>query len=508
VSRRLDQRFGLLAGGSRAALPRHRTLRSLIDWSYDLLSDAEKALLNRMSVFAGGCTLEAAENVCTGEGINATAVLDLLASLVDKSLIVADERDGATRYGLLETVRHYARDQLRDSGEEEQTHGRHLRCFAALAEDGEARLRGPEQVEWLDRLAMEHDNVRAALTRSAADGGDVVSGLRLAGAFFPFWLRRGYFGEGRRWISELLAVAPRGPAGGATRAKALHAAGVLAWRQSDHTDAYTHLKESLEISRVLGDRRGYANALHSLALVDADRCDYVTARAALEEALRIYRELGDRWDIANALSSLGNVARRQGDYPAAQSLCEEALALHRMLDEPFGIAFALTGLAIIANRRHDYPVARARYEEALPIFRRLGDRLGIATTLAGIGTVAGLQGDLAAAKTLLKEALVIQRELGDRNGIALSLEALAAACATASPDRAARMWGAASQWREESGTAMPPARKSDYDRQVAVARAALSDDAAFDLAWGEGRAMTLENALRYALDAEDAALVG
>jgi non-specific serine/threonine protein kinase len=432
----------------------------------------------------------------------------LLTSLVDKSLLVADERDGATRYGLLETVRHYARDQLRDSGEEEQTHGRHLGYFATLAEDGEARLRGAEQEEWLDRLATEHDNVRAALTRAAADGGDVVDGLRLAGAFSPFWLRRGYFGEGRRWISDLLGVAPRGPAAAAARAKALNAAGVMAWRQSDYPDADAHLKESLHICREQGDRRGFANGLHSQALVDADRGDYVTARASLAEALVIYRELGDRWDIANAVSSLGNVTRRQGDYPAAQSLCEEALALHRELVEPFGIAFALTGLAIIANHRQDYPLARARYEEALGLFRRLGDRLGIATTLAGIGAVAGLQGDLAAARTLLKEALVIQRELGDRNGIVLSLEALAAACAIASPGRAARMWGEASQWREETGIAMPPARKPNYDRQVAAARAALGDDAAFDLAWREGRAMTLEHAVRYALETDDAAPIG
>jgi tetratricopeptide (TPR) repeat protein len=369
-----------------------------------------------------------------------------------------------------------------------------------LAEDGESRLRGAEQEEWLDRLAMEHDNVRAALTRAAADGGERINGLRLAGAFFPFWSRRGYFGEGRKWISELLAVAPHGPAAAAARAKALNAAGVLAWRQSDYPDAYAHLQESLQICREQGDRLGFANGLHSQALVDADRGDYVTARALLEQALAIYRELGDRWDIANALSSLGNVTRRQGDYPAAQALCEEALALHRTLGEPFGIAFALTGLAIIANHRHEYKVARARYEEALAIFQKLGDRLGIATTLAGIGTVAGLQGDLAAANTLLKEALVIQREIGDRNGMVLSLEALAAACAIASPDRAARMWGEASQWREETGTTMPPARKPHYDRQVAAARAALGDDAAFDLVWREGRAMTLEQAVRYALD--------
>jgi predicted ATPase len=205
VNRGLDQRFRLLTSRSRTALPRHQTLRSLIDWSYGLLHEAEKALLCRLSVFAGGCTLAGAEAVCDGEGVKQEDVLDILTSLVDKSLVGTEERNSATRYRLLETVRQYALERLREGGEEAQWRGRHLAHFVAVTEEAEPQLTGADQRTWLERLEAEHDNLRSALAWSSTAGGDAARGLRLAGAFWWFWYVRGYFGEGRRWLSALLA---------------------------------------------------------------------------------------------------------------------------------------------------------------------------------------------------------------------------------------------------------------------------------------------------------------
>jgi non-specific serine/threonine protein kinase len=500
VSRRLDQRFGLLTGGSRTALPRHRTLRSLIDWSYDLLSDAEKAALRRVSVFAGGWTLEAAEHVCIGEGVDARDVLDLLTSLVDKSLLVADERDGATRYGLLETVRHYSLDQLRESGEEAHTRRRHLGYFVTMVETAEAPMKGAEQPMWLSRLDTEHDNVRAALTWACGVDGDVVSGLRLAGAFFPFWLLRSFLADGRKRIGELLAAAPRGPAADAARAKALNAAGVLALRLDDYLEARARFGESLEIRRERGDRRGIAVVLHNIGIVDLERSEYASARASLEQSLAIVRELDDRWAVANTLSNLAKIARDQGDQAAARSLYEESLALYRTLGYQHGTGWSLTGLGMIAQDARDYPAARALYEEGLAIFRKAGDRHRIGISMRHLGTMARLQGDFALAEVLFKEALVIGRELGDRKEIVIhSLEGLASSVANAFPGRAARFWGAAERERTDIGSPLPPSDKSDYEQQVAAGRAALGDDAAFDLAWRAGREMTLDEAVQYAL---------
>ena len=460
----LDHRFRLLRGGSRTALPRHQALRSLIDWSYDLLSDAEKALLCGVSVFSGGLTLQAAVRVCVGEGVDENAVFDLLTSLVDKSLVAAEERNRATRYRLLETVRAYARDRLRESGEEAERQRRHLAYFVALAEEAAAQLMGADQEVWLDRLETEHDNLRSALGWSSAAGGDGAGGLRLAGALSWFWYVRGYLGEGRGWLSVSLAAARDGqPA--AARAKALHGIGVLASEQGD----------------------------------------YPAARALYEECLAIRRELGDRRGIATSLFNLGGLAHDQGDYAAAQMLRQESLAIFRELGDRRGVAGLLSNLGVVAEEHGDYAAARPLYEESLAIRRQLGDRMGIAISLNNLGLVAREQGEYADARALHGEALAIRSDLGDRRGIAASLNGLAnVAFALAEPYRAARCWGAAERLREEIGAPLPPRERPRYDNQVTAARAAGNDDAAFELGWREGRAMTLEQAIEYALNKQDA----
>jgi non-specific serine/threonine protein kinase len=393
VSRRLDQRFDLLTGGSRTALPRHRTLRSMIDWSYDLLGDAEKATLRRVSVFSGGWTLEAAEQVCSSEVVDRSAVLDLLTSLADKNLVAAEEHAGETRYGLLETVRQYALDQLREIGEEAGAQRQHFDCFLQLAEKAEPRLTGPEQKLWLDRLEAEHDNVRSALAWSSAPDGDALGGLRLAGAAFWFWYVRGHRGEGRRCLSGLLAAAPDGQAP-TERAKALRGAGVLAFGQGDYPAARTLCHEGLAICRQLGDRAGAARLLNILGIVAEEQGDSPAARALLEEGLTIRRELDDHSGIATSLNNLARlVMNSEADFPAASALFDEALQIYRKLGDRRGMAMVLQNLGGLAHQVGDYPAARPLAEESLVICRELGDRTLMANTLNTLGLIAFEQGD-------------------------------------------------------------------------------------------------------------------
>ena len=502
IDAKLNERFRLLTGGSRSALPRQQTLRSLIDWSYDLLGDSEKSLFRRLSVFAGGWTLEIAEQVCFGDGVEDADVLDLLTSLVDKSLASAEERNAQMRYRMLETVREYARDRLRDLGEEEHWRRRHLACFLALAEDAEPRLTGPDQRSWFDRLEAEHDNLRSALAWTSRAEGEATDGLRLAGALWRFWEVHGYLGEGRSWLSGLLGHGPRGST--TVRANALHGAGVLAWHQGDYPGARALLQESLELKRELGDRRGIASSLSTLGSVARYQGDYQAARALLEESLAIRREQNDQWGIAASLTNLGVVATDQGDYRAARALHQESLAHFRGLGERRGIAASLTNLADVTYLERDYPIARALHEESAAIFRELGDRPALATSLSNLGDVACAQSDYDSARAFHQESLEIQRAQGDRARIAPALEGLAeVAVAFSMPGRAARLLGVAERLREDIGAPRSPVERPQYDRAVSAARAGLGDDATFDTAWREGRAMPLEEAIEYALGAHE-----
>lgn len=542
VNRRLDHRFGLLTGGSRTLPQRQQTLRAAIDWSYDLLSDAEKALFCATSVFAGGWTLDAAERVCAGGNVATDEVLDLLASLVDKSLVVAEERVAGTRYRLLETVHQYAATQLRELGGEAHGQRRHLALFLALAEGAEPQLTGKDQQAWLEQLETEHGNLRAALARSTASAGDAEAGLRLASALSRFWLVRGFLAEGRGWLSRLLAAVH--DAEPATRAKALSWAGVLAWKQGDYPAAQSSYEHCLAIRRELGDRRGVGAVLSNQGLLAYEQGDYPAARRLHEQSLAIDRELGDRWGIAVSLVHLGSLAMMQGDYRSARAMCEESLAIFRELGDRGHIANALRSLGSLCSREGDHPAARELYEESLAICRELGDRSGLARALLGLGVtarhlgdfqaaaelvaaslsiyrelgdregtavslndlgqVAAARGDHPTARALHEESLAIHRELGDRSGIAASMEGLAGiASALGEPTRAARIWGGMERLREEIGAPRVPSERHHYDRSVAAARAALGDDAAFDHAWHEGRAMMLEQAIDYALNNDD-----
>jgi non-specific serine/threonine protein kinase len=466
VAARLDDMFALLTDGGHTALPRHRTLRAAIDWSYALLTEPERLLLRRLSVFAGGCTLQAAEAICAGEGVDAAAVLDTLTQLSNKSLVIAERAPGhEARYRMLETVRHYTWEKLLAAGEASAVQARLAAWFEALATRAEVELRGPRQREWLDRLGREQDNLRAALAWALEH--DAAAAVRLGATLGQFWFTRGqFYGEGMEWLERVLAR-PAAPGQTPMRAKAFRWLGMLAEFQRSYAVARSAHEQSLALHRELGDLQNVAEAHMALGNIAADLGDaeaarslYAAARAAYEQSLSDLRALGDRWKLATSFNALGEVTRLLGDYAAARLLYEQSLALRRELDDRRGIAVSLINLGAIAHHHGDDREAAELFRQSLTLFHELDSTRGIVDCLAALGGVAGGSGH---------------------------------------PARAARLFGAAEALRAafDSGIAYPERR--EIDRDVAAARAQL-DEESFGAAWAEGRAMTLERAIAYALE--------
>ena len=522
INDRLDSRFRLLTGGDRSALPRQQTLRALIDWSYDLLTEGEKTFLARLSVFAGGWTLEAAESVCGFDPLEDSEVLDLLTSLADKSLVLCEETAGdqATRYRMLETIRQYGAERLAAGGKGSTVRERHVGFFVTLAEEAAPQLQGPDQVRWLNRLETEHDNLRAALddcaaeTTGSAPGAATfaLSGLRLSGRLVGFWDVRGHLTEGRAHLARALAgrdAAERGASAGSIEAiavtkevgGALLAAGRAALHQGDNLAAHSLLEESLVLNREIGDKSGIANVLMSLGFVASNQGDYAYARSFYAESLVLYREIGDRSGIARALLNLGIVASNQGDYAGARSFYAESLVLQREIGGKSGIAYALINLGNVALRQGDYAGARSLYVESLVLQREIGGKYGIAYALINVGNVALRQGDYAYARSLYEESLVLCREIGDKYGIAYALMSMAEAVALGENDvpRGTMLWAASCSLRENIGLTLSPREQADLDASMAKARVALGDGAAWEAAWAEGAALSLDAAIELAL---------
>lgn len=466
IAARLDDVFHLLGGGSRTALLRQQTLQAMMDWSYDLLSEKEQQLLRRLAVFADGATLEAAEATCVGGGIDAADVLGLLAALVDKSLVIVEEHDGEARYRLLEIIRQYAAEKLRAAGEEVEVRRRHRDWYLRLAERAEPESWGAAQRLWLERLELEHENLRAALAWSTSDPDGSEPGLRLAAALWNFWWMRGYLSEGRRWLEQMLLRQEEAPL--AARAKALHAGGVIAYALGDHA----------------------------------------TANQELEQSLALYQSLGDRRGIALNLTYLGMLARHRGEYGRASTLLEKSVTLFRGLGETWATAVALNVLGDIAADQRDYATARAFYEQGLSLLRRVQDTWGIAFTLVHLGRVAYYQGEHRHAVLLCREALTLLQELGVPRGTAACLETLAGiAAARGQLDRAVRLFGAAAALRHSLGTPGAPQERADNEQVMAALRAGLGAEA-FAEAWAAGSTLTVSQAVAEALTVEpDAPLV-
>ncbi len=548
---RLEDRFKLLTGGPRTAMPHQRTLRALIDWSYDLLPEQEQAVFRRLSVFRGGWTIEAAEAVCASGEVAPSDVLGFLSNLVSKSLVKVYDRAGAPRHGLLRTVEKYAWEKLAESGQMDAVRDRHLAYFLDLSEQAEPEMIGPNQVAWMTRLTLDRFNLRAALAwaleprvgqeRPAAVTDEMLvveRALRLSGALLPFWERRGYLAEGREWLSRALSLPGAGAPTG-FRAKGLAGAGLLAWVQGDYAEAVTLSEESLAIAQSLDDTSGVAAALFNLATVRQHTGDFTGARAQYEEVLVLQMEQGDRQAVAGVLNNLGTLAWEQGNYVDAAAHFEESLALRRDLGDRRGEALSLNSLATIAYSRRDYATARALYEvgllivkeqgdrrgvaymlnnlgrvayeqgdggtaaqllaESLALKRGMGDRRGVANSLLNLGEVVRTRGDDAAARDLFRESLEMRRELGDIAGIAESLAAFAAlAGAHGDASRATRLFGAAAGLRKSIGAAPLPSSRSERPELLDALRAALGEES-FRADWEAGWAMSAEEACAYAL---------
>ncbi len=541
IAERLDDRFRLLTGGSRTALPRYQTLRSLIDWSYDLLSEPERALFRRLAVFAGGWTLEAAEAVCCCEQIESIRILELKARLVDKSLVLMEEYNSSTRYRFLETIRQYARDKLLESEEAARTRDRHRDWFLALTEEAEIGLRTGEQLFWLNHLETEHDNLRAALDWSLGHGessaDDAEKGLRIAGALAQFWAMHGHLGEGRRWLAQAL----RSPTGSIPpRAKALAGNGVLAYLQSDLPHAaesceqsltlarqtddkwligvslfvlgeyhrnYRHdppraqalLAESLALARKVNDPWLKALTLYGLGLQSHLQGDQDKATGFLEESLELCRSIGDKWLCAAVLNYLGDQAHTMADYDRAAELYGEALILRQALKDKGGIAGSLNNLGDMARHLQHYARAESQYESSLALFRELGQRESIAIVLDNLGFVALHQANLEKSRTLFGESLTLFHSISNQAGIAECLTGFASvAVANKQFVRAARLYGATAALLKAIGAHLPPADRAEYDRDSAVARRELGEPA-FDATCGEGRVLSLDQTIEYAM---------
>jgi non-specific serine/threonine protein kinase len=416
ITSRLDQRFRLLTGGTRTALPRQQTLRALMDWSYELLNAPERVLLHRLCVFRGGWTLTAAEGICAGEEIEEWEVLDLLTSLVDKSLALAEQKGGQSRYRLLETVREYAWERLVESGESEVVCARHRDYFLELAETARPHLSGPEQVAWYDRLEAEHDNLRSALASCPETLEGTGAGVRMVGALGSFWEVRGHWSEGQTWCERMLAR-PEARADPMGRATALNVAGTLARSQGQRTLALAQLEESLRLCQEQEERAGMALALLNLGHVRDGDEDPNRAKACYEQSLALFREIGDKQSIARALFHLATNVSRVGERASAQAMMEEALHLHREAGVVRNIAGCLFSLGGWAREHGDQAGGERLLQEALALAMEIQDGYLICEIIYGLSIQARHKEEYAAALALLEQGMAIARSAGDRRSL-------------------------------------------------------------------------------------------
>jgi predicted ATPase/class 3 adenylate cyclase len=533
---RLGRRLSILTGGRRDVPARQQTLRNTIDWSYQLLNTREQQLFRRLSVFVGGCTLQAAEAFCTAPDEAAGKTLDGIASLIDKSLlqrVEQTEENEETRILMLETIREYGQEVLTANGEEEAARQAHADYFLSLAEEAEFALKGPRLVPWLERLEQEHDNLRAAW-QWAVEFGRLEMALRFGIALERFWVVRGHRNEGLAFLERALA----GSAGVATnvRAKALLAAARLAFNQSNYDQGEALVQESLALFRKLQDKRGIALSLDRLGMAAWRRGNFPAARPLMEEDLVLFKELGDQDRVAWSLFTLGLLNTKQGEYSRAYALLEESLALFRKLGNKRGIAASLTqlggtllvsqsnqtliyplleeglsldrevgdkeGMAVsslllawVALRQGDVATARVRVEQSLDLYKEMEHREGVAEALSLLGKVEASRGDHALARVLYEQSLALAQEIGDRELIASGLEGLASSVAVqGEPAWAGRLWGTAEALREAIEAPLQPIERAGYDHAVIAARDSLGEET-FALAWARGRTMTVEQVL-------------
>jgi len=506
ISARLGDSLELLTRGGRLAVPRHRTLKGALDWSFELLSEDEKELFGRLSVFAGGWTLEASEAVGVGEGVEESEVLDALSGLVDKSMVVARERqESGVRYRLPEPIRQYAREKLEEGDEAEEVRRRHAAFYLALAEEAEPSLRGPEDAMRLERLEREHDNLRAALSW-ALEGGEAELGLRLAGALWRFWEKHGHYREGRRWLEK--ALGKDGGASGAARAKALEGFGWLGYGTGETDRAAVAAAVGLELSDEAGLGGAVtADLLRLLGWMAWTKGDYERAKGLLEESLALSRHADDRFGVADALLMLGSTVGSMGDRKRDKQLQGEAVALCRELGYSSTLAVSLFSMGYGLLMDGDYERGEALIEEAAVLYRERGYKGGLQFAVDNLGWAALLQGDHQRARSSYRESLTLCKELGDKMVASESLDGLACiSAAEGEAEQAARLFGAAEALFEAVGGQHEPGEAALREPYLAMARSQL-DQMAWQAPWEEGRGMSMEQAIEYALSEEEPSAV-
>ena len=460
IDTRLEDSYRVLVWGAADAPERHQTLLAAVDWSYALLSEDERALFDRLAVFRGGAWLEAIEDICGfASRADGPPVVDLLQSLVEKSLVLAEPaRDGSVRFGQLETLRQYAQARLAERAETDALCERHLSYHVGLFESAEPHLRGPDQLAWLDRFEREHDNVRAALGWAQTREGATEQALRLAAAMRHFWDVRGYVAEGRRWLDDLLAQGESVDLN--VRANALSAAGHLARQNAAYDRALTLHQEALALRRQLGDDAGVASELNNLGVVTSERGDRTLAFALFEQSLAVSRQIDDYRRAAGALANLGITARLQNKLDDAAGFLEQALAL----------------------------------------FSTLEDRRSAGNILHSLGNIALDRDDLTRATGNYRAALTAAFELRDWAGVARCVESLAVVLVKRhqEPARAAAQFGAAEVLREQVGVPITRSGRARHDGWVKMLEAELGRPA-LEAAWKRGRGMARERAVKLAL---------
>jgi len=510
---RLERRLPLPARGARDLPERQQTLRNTIAWSYDLLEEGEQLLFRRLSVFAGGFTLEAVQAVCVFEAFGTSspaqaddrAVLEQLGQLVDKSLVQAQQGvGGEPRFTMLETIHEYATEQLVESSEAAALQERHADYFLRLAEEAVPQMFGPEREVWMERLDREEANLRAALAWCKADSDAVQTGLRLVGSLAFYWVLRDSVREGRTWLEGMLARTD-GTDRSAARGLALVGAGWLAWVEGDYQAASPRAEEGLSIAREMGDKGAIGNAEWLLGLIRMGQRNSAEARPLLEESRTLFKDLGDAWNEAYTLYLLGMAAYFSGDRAGARAHYEESLRLFQEQGDVLYASLLVSALEAVLLPQGDEEMAHSLYEQSLPLLRASKDRGRLGMLLINIGDMWLHQyGGEQQAKTLYQQGLHLWQDLqrvDNGLGIVKALAGLAeVAAAQGQGERAGRLFGAADSLLPASSMF-----RDDLNIRVAAARAGL-DAATFEAGWSEGQAMTQEQAIAEALqDAEESA---
>ena len=421
ITARLDERFSLLVAGSQRSPGRQETLRAVIDSSYDLLSEEEQELLQGLSAFAGGFSLEAAAKICLEEEDQYEAI-EMITRLVDASLLTSEGRSGESRYRLLDTIRQYALGKLKASGRLPAVRSRHLSWYVRVAEEAEPHLQGPDQSSWLERLQIDHDNFRAALEWSQTWEEGTEPGLRLVKALDWFWFVRNYLTEGRRWLEGAMARS-EGEAPD-LRAAIFSGAAQLARGQGDYEDATRYFTQSLELYRTLDDKKNVAATLNNLGVVATSQGDYERAMAVIKESLAIKAELDDRNGVSIALNNLANLSADRGDYSEARRYLEESVAIQRVFGNRHMLAVSLNNLGYVARCLGKYEKARTYIEESLQIKEELGNRAEIASSLQKLAELEWCNHRYDEARGLCKRGLELLEGVGDRETEALLLNML------------------------------------------------------------------------------------